>query len=138
MNLELAKVVEHNSQIVDGEPIPRHDPTESMRFKNTTRKLRKLREKGDLSQTESDMVDQFDLLSNVAEHPSPERLNISLVRQEWNWKNTFGELQRSASHAIKQLFNIDDGLGRIIENNKMLRENVMNLSKYGTASPPLD
>ena len=112
------KVQEHNAKLINGEPISR-DPNLRMRFINIKTMTEKILANPDCSDITKGIVNQFNLLSNVAEHTSPERKNLSLRRPR-DWENVVGQFELAVFYAINQIDCVDAGLSSIIMSDREL------------------
>ena len=122
----------------EGKPIER--TRRNLRFKPIESLIKTLEYGENPSDTDKKLVDQWKLLSTVASHVTPELLDIAQVRQDWGWKNLFGELEKVALDAIEQVYGVDQALGHLIDQAPELRygETLHNLLSYGSSTSPLD
>ena len=112
------KALEHNAKLVDGQSIPR-DPTSRMRFMNVKTMITKIVKSESCPDIAKVMVDQFNLLSNVVEHTSPEKKNLWLNRPE-DWGNVLGQFEITLLCAVYQIYDVEEGLRRVIDQEKEL------------------
>ena len=133
------KVVEHNATLIDGKAIAR-DPTLRLRFINFKTMITKIQRSPECSDIDRQMVIQYNLLSNVVEHTSPERKNLSLQRPK-DWENALGQFELAVFYAVNQIHSVDAGLTAIIKQNGALssefdevRETLNHTMKYDVES----
>ena len=115
------KVMDHNAQVASGGPQAR-DPNYRMRFINVKTMTEKILKHEDCTDIQRIMVQQYNLFSNVVDHASPERKNLSLRRTE-DWEKVIGQIELTAFYAVEQLCSIaevysiiqqDDDLTKIL------------------------
>lgn len=132
------QVEKHNRQTQkEGKPIERR---RNLRFEKIQNLNKKLEHSGNPSEIEKALIKQWGLLSAVVSHVTPELQDIAQIRQEWAWKNTFGELEQVTCNAIEQVYDVDQALGHLIDQAPELRyrDRLRNLFSYGTSTSPLD
>ena len=112
------KVVEHNFAMVDGKPVAR-DPTLRLRFINFKTMTKKIQTSPECTDVDKQMVIQYNLLSNVVEHTSPERKVLSLQRPE-DWENALGQFELAVFFVVNQIHSVDAGIAGIIKQNSDL------------------
>ena len=76
------------------------------------------------------LVDQWKILADAAAHPSAQILSAGKGGREWD--STLGTLERISFDAIRQLFEIDKELERLIDQRQEFRRKVLNLSFRGS------
>lgn len=140
-----AEVATHNEEIEkhtrqmqkEGQPIARRG---TLRSKTIRDFMKALRKSGNLSDAEKALIRTWELHSGFVAHVTPELHTIALAKPKWAWKNTFEELEQVTSSAIDQLQNVDQALGRLIDQAEELNfeEKLRNLFSYGTSTSPLD
>ena len=109
------KIAEHNATLVDGKPAAR-DPTLRLRFINFKTMTKKIQTSTEYTDVDKEMVTQYNLLSNVVEHTSPERKVLSLRRPE-DWENALGQFVLAVFFAVNQIHGVDADLTAIIKQN---------------------
>ena len=132
------KVEKHNKQTQkEGKPIERRS---NLRFEKIQSLKKTLKKSGNPSEIENALISQWELLSNVVSHVTPELHTIAQAKPEWAWKNAFGELEQVTGSAIDQVHNVDQALGHLIDQAEELKfeERLRNLFSYGTSTSPLD
>lgn len=84
------------------------------------------------------LVDQWKILSDAPAHLPAELLNAGGGGRDW--ENAFSALERISFDAIRQLFEIDEELERLIDQQQEYRKKVLNLSFRGsnTSTGPND
>lgn len=132
------KVAQRNRRFVGGETLTGAKGT--LRFKSIGDIVESLQyaSNSDQSELEQSLIEQWQSLSDVAAHTTPELLEIGQGRQLLAWDNTFGEIERATTGAIEQLFGIDQELCSLIDQEPALRRTLLNLSLYGTPFSPSD
>ena len=117
-----AKVDEFDEQLAkDPNPSRSRDPHLVLRFMGIGLVRDRINEQPDCSASEHAMIDQWYLLSNVAEHASPDREALNRgMRQDWD--NALGQFHTTLMLACGQLFTIDDDFVEIISSNEILTE----------------
>ena len=88
-----------------------------MRFINSKTMIDKLRKHPDCTDVYRTMVDQYDLVSAVVEHTSPERKSLSLGRPN-DWNNVIGVLENVIFSAFHTLDTADVGLSSVAALNQ--------------------
>ena len=112
------KAREHNAELTKGLDAPR-DSNRRMRFKNISTMNERILKHTDCTDIQRGMVEQYNLLSNVADHTSPERKNLLLNRRQ-DWENAIGQLERATFYVVEQISTIDPMLYGIIEQDEEL------------------
>ena len=118
------KAMEHNAKLVDGATIVR-DPTDRLRFLNVMTMNKKI-QAADCPDTYKEMVRQYNLLSNVVGHTSPERKMLSLHRTQ-DWENALGQLEKTFSYVVDLICSVDRGLAKMIERDAALSTEIDNI-----------
>ena len=134
-----AEVEKHNKQTrIERQPIERSG---SIRFKKIGKLMNALRTSEDLSELEDALIIQWELLSGLVSHVTPELHTIALTKPEWAWKMAFEALELVTRCAIDQVHNVDQALGHLIDQEEeelKVKERLRNLFSYGTSTSPLD
>ena len=124
-----SKAEEHNLRVAESGPATR-SPT-SMRFINAKTMIKKLREHADCTDVYRMMVDQYNLVSAVVEHTSPERKTLSLRRHE-DWGNVIGVLESVTFLVFNTLHTVDVTLSSTASRNHEFDEvRILLYSKMG-------
>ena len=123
----------------DPNPSQSRDPRLVLRFMGIGPVRHRIEEQPDCSASEHAMIDQWYLLSNVAEHASPDRKALNRgTRQDWD--NALGQFHNTLMLACEQLFTIDDGLhGKIEANGELVdkyRQITQELNQFHEDSNP--
>lgn len=121
----------------EGKPIDRR---RNLRFKDFRQLIKALRTSEDRSEVEDALIDEWDFLSGLVSHVTPELHSIALARPEWSWKAALEDLERVTHCALYQVHKVDQALGHLIDQEEELNfeERLRIFLSNGTSTSPED
>ena len=115
-----SKAEAHNLRVAESGPVA-SNARDNMRFINSKTMIAKLQKHPNCTDVYRMMVEQYNLVSSVVEHTSPQRKTLSLRRYE-DWENAIGVLANVIFLVFHTLYAVDVALSSTASGNQEFEE----------------